>query len=199
MSSGLTPKQVRFVEEYLIDLNSVRAYLRVYGGKEASARANAARLIAKDSISAAIVAAKQERSKRTRIDQDRVIQELAHIAFSDLCELAEWGCGKKLSLKDSARLTPENRRLVHSIAQTVTKEGGSLTIKLHDKIAALRMLALHTGVLEPRKEVDESEARRKAARNRVVDMVLGEAEDSNPAFSDNILDMVLAIGQNVKK
>lgn len=76
----MTKKQKRFVEEYLIDLNATQAAIRA-GYKAENARQLANENLTKPYIAAAIDRAMAERSKRTGINQDRVIQELARIAF----------------------------------------------------------------------------------------------------------------------
>ena len=73
---GLTPKQKRFVEEYLIDLNSTAAARRA-GYSEKTADRIGPELLGKTCVSKAIEAAKQKRSARTEVTQDRVILELA--------------------------------------------------------------------------------------------------------------------------
>lgn len=76
----MTARQVRFVEEYLVDLNATAAYQRAgYKSSEEAARRNAARLLTKDDISQAIQTALAERSARTEITQDYVLTNLKEI------------------------------------------------------------------------------------------------------------------------
>ena len=75
----LSPKQERFVTEYLKDLNATAAGLRS-GYKHPD---NGRQLLTKNHVLAAIEEAKRERGRRTNVSQDRVIFELACIAFSD--------------------------------------------------------------------------------------------------------------------
>jgi phage terminase small subunit len=71
----LTPKQERFVSEYLIDLNATKAAIRAgYSGN--TAQRIGSENLSKPLISAAIQKAKDERSKRTEINQDYVLQGL---------------------------------------------------------------------------------------------------------------------------
>lgn len=79
----LTPKQKRFVEEYLTDLNATQAAIRAgYSAKRASEMGY--QLLQKTTVQLAIQAAMDDRSKRTEITADRVLQEIAHIAFDDI-------------------------------------------------------------------------------------------------------------------
>ena len=78
----LTAKQKAFVEEYLIDLNATQAAIRA-GYSVQTANEQGAQNLAKLSISEAIAKAMAERSKRTGVSQDRIINELAAIGFSN--------------------------------------------------------------------------------------------------------------------
>lgn len=72
---ALTPKQQRFVEEYLIDLNATQAAIRAgYSPKGGTVRG--AELLANRNVSAAIEAAKAARSERTATDADYVLKGL---------------------------------------------------------------------------------------------------------------------------
>ncbi len=89
MSKKLTPKQQRFVEEYLLDLNGSAAARRA-GFSERSANEQAVRLLANVSIQAAIAAAMAARSERTKIDQDRIVRELWNVVTADANGLVEY-------------------------------------------------------------------------------------------------------------
>ncbi len=71
----LTPKQQRFVEEYLVDLNATRAAIRV-GYSEKTAYSQGQRLLKHAEIARAVNAAQEARTERTKIDQDWVIEKL---------------------------------------------------------------------------------------------------------------------------
>lgn len=76
----LTPKQERFVEEYLIDLNATQAAIRA-GYSPNTAKDIGCENLVKPNIRACIDKEMAERSKRTGINKDRVIRELARLAF----------------------------------------------------------------------------------------------------------------------
>lgn len=73
--SNLTPKQARFVAEYLVDLNATQAAIRA-GYSEKTARQAGSENLSKPDIQEAIEEAQQARSKRTGIDQDEVVRGL---------------------------------------------------------------------------------------------------------------------------
>ena len=68
----LTPKQERFVAEYLIDLNATQAAIRA-GYSEKTAQVIGSENLSKPMIAAAVAAAQVKRSKRTEVTQDYVL------------------------------------------------------------------------------------------------------------------------------
>lgn len=79
----LTPKQARFCEEYLIDLNATQAAIRAgYSGKTAYkiGAENLSKLQIQEYLSTKI----NDRSARTEITADNVLKEIAKLAFADL-------------------------------------------------------------------------------------------------------------------
>ena len=82
---GLTHRQERFIEEYLLDLNATRAAIRA-GYSPRSAAACGWTLLQKPAIQDGIERAMEERRMRVSVDQDRVIEELAAVAFGNLTD-----------------------------------------------------------------------------------------------------------------
>lgn len=73
----LTPKQKRFVGEFLKDLNATQAAVRAgYSEKLESAAAHASRLLRSGKVADAIALAFEKRAERTRVDQDWVVEQL---------------------------------------------------------------------------------------------------------------------------
>lgn len=72
---ALTPKQQRFVEEYIVDLNATQAAIRA-GYSERRASEIGYQLLQKTTVQEAISAAQQARSERTELTQDWVIEKL---------------------------------------------------------------------------------------------------------------------------
>jgi phage terminase small subunit len=71
----LAPKQARFVEEYLIDLNATQAAIRA-GYSPKTAEQQGSRLLGNAKVSVAIHAARAAREERTQITQDWVLSRL---------------------------------------------------------------------------------------------------------------------------
>lgn len=137
---ALTELRKRFVEEYLKDLNATQAAIRA-GYSAKTANEQAARLLANVSIQAEIQRRQKDRSKRTEITQDRVLQELASIGFAkgtDYASIAD-GC---VEIKSTDTLTETQKAAITAIKET--KDG--VEIKLADKVKALELIGKHLGM-----------------------------------------------------
>src|SRR4051812_12343972 len=140
----LNDRQRRFVEHYLVDLNATQAAIRA-GYSAATANQIGARLLANVKVAAAIAEAQAARSRRTEVTADRVVLELARVAFGDPRRVMSWGPGGG-KLRPSAELADEEAAIVAEVGETTTKDGGSLRVKTVDKLGALRLLGQHLGM-----------------------------------------------------
>ena len=136
----MTPRQRRFVEEYLIDLNATQAakragYTPTWGPK----------LLHNPAVAAAIETAQERRAQRTRVSADRVVTEIAKVAFGDPRRLFSWGPGG-IELRESSELTEAEAALVSEVSETRTAAGGTRRVKLHCKLTALNALGKHLGL-----------------------------------------------------
>jgi phage terminase small subunit len=82
-SSGLNAKQKRFVSEYVVDLNGSRA-ARASGYSKKNARVIATENLAKPAIKKAVEEAQAKLAAKTEITAERVLQEIAKLAFADI-------------------------------------------------------------------------------------------------------------------
>lgn len=147
----LPPRREAFAAEYLKDLNATRAAIRAgYSAKTASSIG--ARLLADAGVARAVEEGMAARARRTEIDADRVVLELARIAFADPRDLMAWG-PDGVALKDSASLTEEQAA---GVAEVAEGSGGTLRLKKHDKVRALELLGKHLGLFRERAEADVS-------------------------------------------
>ena len=148
----LTEKQKRFVEEYLIDLNATQAAIRA-GYSPNTAKDIGCENLAKPNIRACIDKEIAERSKRTGINQDRVIRELARLAFVNANDVIDM---EEATLKDGA--TEDDTAAIASVkVKTIpTKEGEGIEreIKITDKLKALELLGKHLGMFKDKVEID---------------------------------------------
>jgi len=149
-TSDLTALEAAFVREYLVDLCGAEA-VRRSGSKAKHPNTLANQMMKRPHIKAAIDAAMAARAERTEITQDRVLNELALIAFGDLADFVEWGPGG-VRMREGADLDPDKRRALAEVAETVTKEGGSQRVKMHDKLGALTLIGKHLGIFKEQVE-----------------------------------------------
>ncbi len=140
----LSAKQKRFCEEYIVDNNATQAAIRAgYSEKTACSQGN--RLLTKVEIDKYIGELREKRSIRTQITADRVLEEYARIAFSDLRQVVTWS-PQGLVLKESEELSQDVASAVSEVTRTASMSGVSYKIKMHNKIGALDKLAKHLGI-----------------------------------------------------
>lgn len=145
----LNPKQRRFVEEYLVDLNATQAARRA-GYKPGAARDTGPRLLHLPAVAEAVESALAERAERTKVTADRVVVELAKVAFGDPRRLLALG-PQGVELRTPAELTEAEAALVSEITETRTgKERSTRRVKLHCKMTALTALGKHLGLFNGR-------------------------------------------------
>lgn len=142
MAEELTAKQQAFVQEYLIDLNATQAAIRA-GYSPSSAGAIGDENLKKPEIKDEIDKAIAERSKRTGITADRVLRELARIAFSDTTRAVSVNSRGSVELMPTDLLSDDDRACISEISGTTTKDGGTIKLKFYDKLRALDILAKH--------------------------------------------------------
>lgn len=143
----LTAKQRRFCEEYLIDLNATQAAIRA-GYSPKTARFIANENLTKPYIQKRIQNQMEERSKRTNVTQDMVVQELAKIGFSDITDYLKVK-NNHVEIFDTDNIPREKLAAIAEIKES----NYGLSIRLYDKIRALELLGRHLGMFKDRVEV----------------------------------------------
>ena len=148
----LTEKQQRFIDEYLIDLNATQAAIRA-GYSVKTAREQASQNLTKLNIQQAISEKMAERSKRTGVNQDRIVLELAKIAFVNAADVID---SDDATIKAGA--TADDTAAIQSVKVKVipTKEGEGVEreIRLNDKLKALELLGKHLGMWNDKLDVN---------------------------------------------
>jgi phage terminase small subunit len=137
----MSPKQILFCSEYIKDLNGAAACVRA-GYSPFSAKEQASRLLTNVNVQRLIVELKSERSKRTKIDADMVLKELASIGFSKISDYLSFNASG-VSLKDSGSITLDKLSAVSEVSSTDTGNGATVKFRLHDKLSALEKIARH--------------------------------------------------------
>ncbi len=144
----MTKKQKRFAEEYLIDLNATQAAIRA-GYSPGTAKSIGSENLTKPDIQAYIAKAMAERSKRTGVNADRVVTELAKIAFVNASDVID---ADTATLKPDA--APEDTAAIQSVkVKTFGEDGLEREIKMADKLKALELLGKHLGMFKDKVEL----------------------------------------------
>lgn len=160
----MTDAQKRFCDEYLIDLNATRAYKVAYPKckKDETANAAASRMLRNVKVQEYISEKQKEIEKRTEVTQDKVIKELAAIAFSNASDYAKLKKMKRnvpvfdgenivdykeeeytgIEFTPTDELTEEQKKALSGI-----KEGKfGIQVDSCDKVKALELLGKHLGI-----------------------------------------------------
>lgn len=168
----MTDAQKRFCDEYLIDLNATRAYKVAYPRckKDETANAASSRMLRNVKVQEYISEKQQEIEERTEVTQDKVIKELAAIAFSKASDYAKLKKMKRnvpifdgedivdykeeeytgIEFTPTDELTEEQKKALSGI-----KEGKfGIQVDSCDKVKALELLGKHLGMFKEKVTID---------------------------------------------
>lgn len=168
---ALSKKQELFCIEYLVDLNATQAYKRAgYSAKSDNiAAVEASKLLRNPKVEARIKELMEERSKRTEITQDFVLQELYAIAKANGThyvqvveepiildgkyvidpDTGKVKTYKMVDITPTNKLDEEQRKAIAGIKET--KYG--IDVSTYDKVRALELLGKHLGMFKDKIEV----------------------------------------------
>jgi phage terminase small subunit len=134
--------------------------------------------------------------KRHEVTVDRIIKEFAKIGFSNAGDYFTWGPAG-VTVKSSDELTEEQRSAVEEVSQTVTKDGGTIKVKLHSKQVALERLGKHLGMFTDKTEISgpnggpiETKETSELELARKVAFALGRAVGRGETHKDQKADGV---------
>lgn len=159
----LNDRQMRFAQEYLIDLNATQAAIRS-GYSPKTAKSQGQRLLTYADIQKEIQKAQAKRSQRTQVTQDMVLQELAKIAFANGTQYSQVVTEQKkdedgntvpvqvVKHTDTKDLSDASRAAVAHIKQG---KSGTIEVIAHDKLKALELLGRHLGMFNDHMASDE--------------------------------------------
>ena len=190
----LTPKQSRFVEEYLVDLNARQAAIRA-GYSVKTATEIGYENLRNPRIAEALATARQALSERTAITADRVVAELAKIGFSNMADYMKATPAGDPYL-DFSRLTRDQAAALQEVTVEDYVNGRGehardvkrVRFKLADKQAALVSLGRHLGIFDDKVTLtlehrislmtpEERRARLIELRAKAAEVIDGEATE----------------------
>lgn len=178
----LTVPQEQFLNEYLADSppNATRAYMRCFPKVTVqTARANAARMLARASVRQELRRRQAALRKASGIDAERAIREAARLAFSDIGDVADLSKPSAPRLRKGGSIHPDARKAVQEISQTAN----GVKIKLYDKGAALDRIFKHLGLYRELPPLDAvlallPDGLRERVRAELAQAVLAGGSDS---------------------
>lgn len=136
--SLLTPREALFVHEFMKDVNPAEAARRA-GYKNPSAEMGNA-LLARPNIRQALLVAMSAKDRTLEVTVQRVIEEMAGIAFANIGDFVDWN-GGAVMVRAKNMIEAEKLGAISEITE-VTLPNGMTTIrfKLHNKLKALEDL-----------------------------------------------------------
>ncbi len=151
MARKLTVKQQCFVAEYLIDLNATQAAIMA-GYSPKTANEQGSQLLANLSVRARIDQALAERSRRTGINADLVLDELGKLMRVNADDVINM---RDATVKGSA--TRDDTAAIASVkVKVIPTEDGEIVereVKMHDKLKAIELVGKHLGMFQNKLEL----------------------------------------------
>lgn len=145
----MTPKQQKFADNYLTNGFNGTEAAKSAGYSKKSAYVQAVRLLKNDKIKSYIEKHQNKLQKKAVAKSQKIIEELAKIAFSNIKNIAEW-TESSVSFRSSEDIPDEIASCIQEVSEQSTSNqyGGSRTLKLklYDKQKALELIGRHLGM-----------------------------------------------------
>ncbi|WP_295650998.1 terminase small subunit [uncultured Mucilaginibacter sp.] len=147
----LTPKQQRFCDEYLIDMNATRAALRA-GYTQATAMNG--QLMEMPKIQAYLKKRTAEAAQKLQVSHETLLGELMKVAFANMGDYF----GDDGKIKAMNDILDDKKSAIWSLKVSEGKYGTTVQLRLHNKLAALEKIAKHIKFyeVEQKKPVEEA-------------------------------------------
>jgi len=160
----LNPKQTRFVQEYLIDLNATQAAIRA-GYSKSRAEVTGCELVRNSKVAAIILEAQKSVAEKLNLTLERWLNELSLVFFADMQNYVdidpdtgearakgydEMGVGASRVIST----IEENRTIKEDAAGKDSLIYSKFKFKLHDKLKAGEMIGKHLGFLKDKVDLN---------------------------------------------
>ena len=157
------------MEEYLIDLNATQAAIRA-GYSPDSAKEIGSENLTKPDIAKAVDQAIAERSRRTGVNADRVVRELAKIAFVNAGEVVDLDTALLMD-----KISDDDMAAIQSVkVKTFGEDGVEREVKLADKLKALELLGKHLGLFKDKVEINGNVKADMSSLSSILKEIKGE-------------------------
>jgi len=140
----MTERQKRFCEEYLLDLNATQAAVRA-GYSPLSARQSSVENMSNPSIRARIDKVLAERSRRTGINADLVLEELGkllRVNADDVINMDDATVKPDAAREDTAAISSVKVKVIPTDDGNIVER----EVKLCDKLKAIELAGRHLGM-----------------------------------------------------
>jgi len=150
-----TPREKKFIDRYIITCNGARA-AREAGYSHKSAVSVASENLRKPHIAKAIKAKREELQIKYDISKDKVLAELASIAFSRPKAYASWN-NENVTVSPSDELEEGQDAAIKKLKRVCSEHGVNIELEFHGKIESLNLLCKILGFIndgDPNKPTD---------------------------------------------
>jgi phage terminase small subunit len=147
---ALSPKQEKFVDEFLIDLNATQAAIRA-GYSPKTAQPASSRLLSNVMVQAKIQERRESAQKRAEVSLDDVLRQYKRIAFAGMSKFVKINSQGEPEV-DLSNCTPEDLDLlaetqIEAFSESDgTRQVRRVKIKTLDRLKALETLGKHLGL-----------------------------------------------------
>ncbi|MEM1135727.1 MAG: terminase small subunit [Bacteroidota bacterium] len=153
LETGLTDKQKKFCEYYILHWNGARAVIQA-GFAKSGATVEAARLLKNEKVCKYLKELRTDIESKLEVSRFRNVQELSKIAYSSVGDVFEEG----YTLKDFEKLSDNAKACIKDIQVEERKSKAGVKeikvrIRMYDKISAIQEINKIMGYNEPDKIV----------------------------------------------
>ena len=184
----MTPRQLKFIEEYPIDRNGAQAAIRA-GYAEKGARAEAHRLLTNVDICIAVCEKIEDMTRLARIDAAWVLKRAGMLADFNIESFIVTVGGN--AFYDFTKATRDDWYCISEyVTKTIGKRGqlipvDEIKIKTYCKLRALELVGKHTGVQAFKERIEHSGPGGGPIRVISTDM---SPQDAQEAYADTLND-----------
>ncbi len=150
----LTIKQEKFVLKYFECGNATEAYKHAYDASkmtDKSINESSSKLLNNTKVTSRLQELRDSAQQRTEVTVDKLVQELAKIAFLDVSNYLDIS-DSRIIIKD---LIGIDKSVIASASEVFDKEGMrvGVELKFHDKLGAIEKLMKHLGAYTQKVEI----------------------------------------------
>ena len=152
--SSLTPKRLRFIDEYMVDLNATQAAIRA-GYSKKTAQEQSSRLLSNVMVQQEIERRRADLAEKSRITTEKVVAELGKIGFANMADYLKCNEGGDPYFDYSSLTRDQAAALAEVTVESYVEGKGKdaqsvkkIKFKLANKISALDKLGRHLGMFK---------------------------------------------------